>query len=202
MFKRYFIETVRSAYANGGMGCGGWHPGPATAEIKVKADDGEQFHLSISRFDDGVCFYKTEESTFDNQVEEIHDQEFWDKLDARMPAAGDSIDEILLESSDDPLILLYKYLSVIVEHVKEGEIIPVNRYVDEIIEEMSEQNQSIEPSDRIESARTQANSDGALRAYIIQSLLDWQGLTQEQKEKACKEMVRLARAELQNEEDD
>jgi hypothetical protein len=120
MWKRYFIETVRSAYANGGMGCGGWHPGPATAEIIVKADDGEQFYLSISRFDEGVCFYWTEESTFDNQVKEVHDQEFWDKLDAKMPVAEDSIDELLRKSSGDPLILLYKYLSVIVEHVKDG----------------------------------------------------------------------------------
>ena len=138
MFKRYFIETVRSAYANSGMGCGGWHPGPATAEIKVKADDGELFYLSISRFDEGVCFYKTEESTFDNQIEEIHDQKFWDKLDARMPAAGDSIDGVLLESFGDPLIFLYKYLTVIVKHVKDGETIQVNRYVDELLEEMSD----------------------------------------------------------------
>lgn len=202
MGKRYFVETVRSAYANGGMGCGGWHPGPATAEIKVKADDGEQFYLSVSRFDCGICFYKTEESTFDKQIEEVHDQDFWDKLDARMPVAGDSIDEILLESSDDPLIHLYKYLSVIVKHVKDGEVIPVNRYVDEIINEMGEQDQSIESSDNMESTQTQTNPDGALSTYIMQSLQDWQGLTQEQKEDVCLELLKIARAELQNEEDD
>ena len=201
MSKRYFIETVRSAYANGGMGCGGWHPGPATAEIKVKADDGEQFYLSVSRFDYGICFFKTEESTFDNQIEEVHDQDFWDNLDKRMTADGDRIDGVLLENIGDPLILLYKYLSMVVEHVKDGEVIQVNRYVDEIINEISDQNQSIESSDSMETTRAQANPDGALRTYIKQSLLDWQEMTQEQKEKACLEMVKLASAELQNEEE-
>ena len=136
MWKRYFIETVRSAYANGGMGCGGWHPGPATAEIKVKADDGEQFYLSVSIFDYGICFYKTEESTFDNQTKEIQDDDFWENLYKRITVTGDNVDGVLLESFGDPLILLYKYLSVIVEHVKDGEVIQVNRYADEILEEM------------------------------------------------------------------
>ena len=136
MWKRYFIETVRSAYANGGMGCGGWHPGPATAEIKVKAEDGEQFYLSVSRFDDGICFYKTEESTFDNQIEVVHDEDFWDNLEDKIITDGYSNDSVLLESFGDPLILLYKYLTVIVEHVKDGEVIQVNRYADEILEEM------------------------------------------------------------------
>lgn len=67
--------------------------------------------------------------------------------------------------------------------------------------EISDQNQSIESSDSMETTRAQANPDGALRTYIKQSLLDWQEMTQEQKEKACLEMVKLARAELQNEEE-
>ena len=53
-----------------------------------------------------------------------------------------SIDGVLLENIGDPLILLYKYLSMVVEHVKDGEVIQVNRYVDEIINEISDQNQS------------------------------------------------------------
>ena len=140
MWKRHFIETVRSAYANGGMGCGGWRPGPATAEIKVRTDDGEQFFLSVSMFDYGICFYKTEESTFENQIEEIHDEEFWENLDKRITATGDKIDYVLLESFGDPLILLYKYLTVIVEDVKDGEVIQVNHYVDEILEKMRDEN--------------------------------------------------------------
>lgn len=78
----------------------------------------------------------------------------------------------------------------------------MNRYVDEIINEMSEQNQSKESSDRMESTQIKANPDGALRTYIIQSLQDWPALTQEQKEKACLEMIKIAHAELQNEDDD
>lgn len=136
MWKRYFIETVRSAYANGGMGGGGWHPGPATAEIKVKADDGEQFYLSVSRYDDGICFYKTEASTFEKQIKVVHDENFWESLENKIIADGYSIDSVLLESFGDPLILLYKYLTIIVKDVKEGEVVQVKQYVDELLEEM------------------------------------------------------------------
>ena len=57
-----------------------------------------------------------------------------------MTADGDRIDGVLLESFGDPLILLYKYLTVIVENVKDGETIQVNRYVDELLEEMRDDN--------------------------------------------------------------
>ena len=136
MYKRFLIETVRSARANGGMGCGGWHPGPAIAEIKVNAEDGEKFYLSISVFEGTACFYKTENSTFEEQIEEVNDDDFWDSLDNHMIVYGDSINMIILERLDDPLILLYKYLSVIVEHVKDGNPILVNQFVDEILDNM------------------------------------------------------------------
>lgn len=67
---------------------------------------------------------------------------------------------------------------------------------------MDEQNRSNESLHSTESSQSKLDSDGALRTYIIQSLLDWQALTREQKEKACLEMVKIAQAELQNEVDD
>ncbi len=133
MLTRYYIETVRSGYANGGMGCGGWRPGPATAEIKVKTDDGDRFYLSVSKYDDGICFYRTQESTFDKQIEEVNDQSFWDELDDKITAAGDSLNEVLMDSSDDPLCTLYEYLSVVLKEVKQGEVTSVGHYVDEVI---------------------------------------------------------------------
>ena len=101
MLRRYFIETVRSAYANGGMSCGGWHPGPETAEIKVKADDGEQFYLSISKYDGAACVYKTEESTFDKQIEEVHDEDFWDSLDRSLEISASVYVPTLLFELDE-----------------------------------------------------------------------------------------------------
>ena len=50
--------------------------------------------------------------------------------------------------------------------------------------------------------KNQQSSDGALKTYIYTSLLNWQALTPEQKEQACKEMVRIAHEEIEMESSD
>lgn len=48
----------------------------------------------------------------------------------------------------------------------------------------------------------QKSFDGPLKTYIYTSLLNWQALTPEQKEQACKEMVRIAHEEIDLESSD
>lgn len=48
----------------------------------------------------------------------------------------------------------------------------------------------------------QKDSDGPLKTYLYTSLLNWKAMTTEQKEQACKEMVRIAHEEIELESSD
>ncbi len=135
MPKRYYIHTVRSGSSNGGMTCGGWYPGPIVVEAYVKPEDGEQFFLSMSLSNDAVCVYKTPDSSFDKQIEEIDDDEFWNDIENKMTIFGENNEEVLLNSFGNQLQPLYKYLEIVGKKPYDGKIVEVDRYVDEILEE-------------------------------------------------------------------
>lgn len=55
---------------------------------------------------------------------------------------------------------------------------------------------------RTEVSQNKQGSDGPLKTYTYTSMLNWQALTPEQKEQACKTMVEMAKEEIEFESSD
>lgn len=130
--KKYLVESASSGTAYGGMTCSGWHPGPKIAEIKVKPEAGESFFLSVSDADGCPYYFKTEESTFDFQIEEPKDDDAWDELEAHTAACGMSFQEVFEMNMDSDLLPLFFILeSLSKEEI--GKNIRIDKRADEVI---------------------------------------------------------------------
>ncbi len=90
---QFQVKSISIGRGVGGMSCSGWHPGPDICEIKVVDHKGEDFFLSLSEADGCPSYCKTKESTFQKQVDEIDDEEFWEKLEDSMVTGGCDYEE-------------------------------------------------------------------------------------------------------------
>lgn len=130
--KKYHVETASSGMASGGMTCSGWHPGPRITEIKVKPESGESFFLSVSDADGCPYYFKTEESTFDFQIEEPKDDEAWDELEAHTATCGMSFQEVFEMHSSSELFPLFLILEILSKK-DVGKNIDINKSAADII---------------------------------------------------------------------
>ena len=90
---KFQVKSISIGSGVGGMSCSGWHPGPDICEIKVLDDKGDEFFFSLSEADGCPCYCKTMESTFQKQVQEIDDEEFWEDLENNMVTGGCDYEE-------------------------------------------------------------------------------------------------------------
>ena len=98
---KYQVKSISIGMGVGGMSCSGWHPGPEICEIKVLYDKGEEFYLSLADADGCPYYFKTAESTFNNQVLEIEDKSFWSELDKNNISGGCDYEEAFKNLDDD-----------------------------------------------------------------------------------------------------
>ncbi len=130
--KKYHVETASSGMASGGMTCSGWHPGPRIAEIRVRPISGECFYLSLSDADGSPYYFRTEESTFDFQIEEPQDEEAWDRLEAQTVACGMNFQEVFEMHSSSELFPLFLILEILSKE-DVGKNIDINKSAADII---------------------------------------------------------------------
>lgn len=104
---RYFIESIKcDAKSMGPM------PGVVVAEAYVRKEDGTHFYASLSEFDGMPNFFITDESTFDEQVDNTFDSDYADFLTAHSIEVGEYSE--LHDYEDEEWYDLYRYLVYIV----------------------------------------------------------------------------------------
>ena len=98
---KFRVKSISIGMGIGGMSCSGWHPGPQICEIKVLDSTGNEFYLSLADADGCPYYFKTAESTFNNQVQEIDNKKFWNEMDKNNIAGGCCYEEAFKNLDDD-----------------------------------------------------------------------------------------------------
>ena len=84
---RYFIEDVKCGVTEGGFACGPV-PGDVIAEVKVKTDTDETFYVSLAEVTGIPNFFKTERSTYDEQMQTNISDKLVEYLNANLMGNG------------------------------------------------------------------------------------------------------------------
>lgn len=128
---RYYIEAIKYGEADGGIACGPVG-GAIVAEVKIRIENGEVFYLSLADACGFPNFFKTLESTFEQQLQ--MDEDIISVLEDAFIETGDY--EEIFEKKDSEWFELYRYLIFFVseseEACKEIEKLSVGKYIDEI----------------------------------------------------------------------
>lgn len=113
--KKLFVEDVKVGVSKGGMACGPVS-GSVVAEVCIRdLDEGIMKYYSLTEVEGIPNFIETDESTYDRQIEEIDDEEFWNMLSAHcVEGVGDYWDifdkQEELALRDPEHLLIWKYL--------------------------------------------------------------------------------------------
>ena len=161
--KKLFVEDVKVGVSEGGMACGPVS-GSVVAEVRLRdPEDSIVKYYSLAEVEGIPNFFETDESTYDRQIEEVDDVEFWNMLSEH--AASDFCgyadffeNQEEMERNDPDSLLIWKYLIYMVradwdeiEQMKTKSVgkclgdfeIPVSDveqdYLDEIDEEESDE---------------------------------------------------------------
>lgn len=122
--KKLFVEDVKVGVSRGGMACGPVS-GSVVAEVCIRDLEKETAkYYSLTEVEGVPNFFETDESTYDRQIEEVDDEEFWDMLSAH--TAGDFSDyygvyanQEEFELHDPEHLLVWKYLIYMVRADKD-----------------------------------------------------------------------------------
>ena len=164
--KKLVVEDVKVGVSEGGMACGPV-PGSVIAEACIRdLEEGTEKFYSLSEVDGIPNFCITDESTYDRQIEEVDDEEFWDMLSAHcVEGIGDYQDifdnQEEMERQDPEHLLIWKYLIFLVradedevEKLKAASVgkclgdfeIPISDveqdYLDDMVDEESEDDEA------------------------------------------------------------
>lgn len=172
--KKLFVEDVKVGISKGGIACGPV-PGHMVAEVCLRdEEEGTVKYYSLAEVEGIPNFCEMDISTFDRQIEEVDDEEFWNMISEHI--AGDFSDywdffenqeEMKLHDSEH--LLIYKLLICLVrsdweeidqmkalsigKHLEDFEI-PVSdieqEYLDNIADDDSEDEESENLADYLE----------------------------------------------------
>ena len=107
----YFIMDAKAGVGEGGMACGPVG-GPIVAEAQLKNEAGQEFFISLAEVDGLPNFFKTDYSTFEEQLSfDMSDEEI-EMLDKSYMDAGEY--EELLTDPDPEWIDVFRYLMYLV----------------------------------------------------------------------------------------
>lgn len=77
---KYFIEDVKWGITEGGIACGPV-PGNVVVEAKIRDEEtNKEFYVANTEVEGLFNLYQTDKSTFEQQMEETDDEDFWDWL--------------------------------------------------------------------------------------------------------------------------
>lgn len=113
--KKLFVEDVKVGVSKGGMACGPV-PGSVVAEVCIRdLDDGTVKYYSLTEVEGIPNFCETDESTYDRQIEEVDDEEFWNMLSAHTVSGFSDYVDVFenqgdMELHDPDQLLIWKYL--------------------------------------------------------------------------------------------
>ena len=108
---RYFIEDVNCGVTEGGMACGPVD-GSVIAEVKVKTDANETFYISLAEVIGVPNFFKTDRSTFNEQMQDDLPEELVEYLNSHLMGFIDYVD--IYGNPDMEYRDLLRYISYIV----------------------------------------------------------------------------------------
>lgn len=77
---RYFIMDVKAGAGEGGMACGPVS-GPIVVEVQLKDEAGQEFYVSLADVEGIANFFKTDMSTYKDQLDFDMDDEMIEMLD-------------------------------------------------------------------------------------------------------------------------
>ncbi len=113
--KKLLIEDVRVGVSKGGMACGPVS-GSVVAEVCLRdLEEGTMKYDSLVEVEGIPNFFETEVSTYDQQIEEVDDEAFWDMLSEHAASdfsgyVGFFENQEELELHDPEHLLIWKYL--------------------------------------------------------------------------------------------
>lgn len=166
--KKLFVEDVKVGVSRGGMACGPVS-GSVVAEVCIRDLEEETVkYYSLTEVEGIPNFFETDVSTYDQQIEEVDDEEFWDMLSEH--TASDFTDYVdvyanqeEMELHDPDHLLIWKYLIYMVradeggvEQLKAKSVgkclgdfeIPVCDVEQEYLDENGEELEDTEPDDQ------------------------------------------------------
>ncbi len=108
---RYFIENVKCGVDEGGMACGPI-PGSVIGEVKIRTDAGDAFYFCLAEVMGIPNFYKTDRSTYDDQMGSDLSDELIEYLDDHNLGEIDYSDVYSNEDPEDRD--LFRYITYIV----------------------------------------------------------------------------------------
>ena len=113
--KKLFVEDVKVGVSKGGMACGPVS-GSVVAEVCIRdLEEKTVKYYSLSEVEGIPNFFETDDSTYDRQIEELDDEEFWEMLSTHaVDGFSDYVDVFEnqedMELHDSDLLLIWKYL--------------------------------------------------------------------------------------------
>ena len=173
--KKLFVEDVKVGVSKGGMACGPVS-GSVVAEVCIRdLEEKTVKYFSLSEVEGIPNFFETDDSTYDRQIEEVDDEEFWEMLSAHaVDGFSDYVDVFEnqedMELHDPDHLLIWKYLVYMVradwdeiEELKAESVgkclgdfeIPVSDVEQEYLDDMADE----EPEDETEDETEKETED-------------------------------------------
>ena len=197
--KKLLVEDVKVGVSRGGMACGPVS-GSVVAEVCIRDLEKETVkYYSLTEVEGIPNLCETDESTYDRQIEEVDDKEFWEMLIARVSSDFSDYDDFFsiqgeMKLRDPEFVLICKYLIYMVradweevEQLKASSVgkclgdfdIPISdleqEYLDDICEEESEETEETEEpdgSDSRESLLEMINADFKYEKIDVSTFID------------------------------
>lgn len=116
--RRYFIMNAKAGTGDYGMACGPV-PGPVVAEVMLKNEGGEEFYMSLAEVDGIPNVFKTDKSTYNEQLKFDMTDEYVEWLNDCFVDTGEYED--IFTEKDEDWFDVYRYLIWLVRCAPEEE---------------------------------------------------------------------------------